>query len=52
MKYQLYKNASKKYSMIIGCNNRMIFLELKWLFYDLSRILQLSDFVWTLRSSV
>ena len=30
----------------------MICLELNWLFYDSSWILQLSEFVWALRSSV
>ena len=30
----------------------MICLELNWFIYDPSRILQLSEFVWTLRSSV
>ena len=30
----------------------MIFLELNWFVYDSSWMLHLSDFVWTLRSSV
>ena len=38
--------------MIIGCNIWMICLELNWLFYDPRWILQLSEFVWALRSSV
>ena len=38
--------------MIIGCNIWKIFLELNWLFYDPSWILQLSEFVWLLRSLV
>ena len=38
--------------MIIGCNVWMICLELIWIIYDLSRTLQLSEFVWTLRSPV
>ena len=39
-------------SMIIGCNIWAICLKLNWLFYDPSWMLQLSEFVWTLRSSV
>ena len=35
-----------------GCNIRMICLEINRIFYDPSWILQLSEFVWTLRSSV
>ena len=42
----------EKKSMIIGCNIWMICLELNWFFYDPSRILQLSEFVWTLHSLV
>ena len=38
--------------MTIVCNIWMICLELNWLFYDPSWMLQLSEFVWTLRSSV
>ena len=38
--------------MIIGCIIWMICLELNWFFYDPSWILQLSEFVWTHRSSV
>ena len=38
--------------MIIGCNIWMICLELNWFFYDPSRMLHLSEFVWALRSSV
>ena len=38
--------------MIIGCNIWMICLELHWLYYDPSQILQLSEFVCTLHSSV
>ena len=34
--------------MIVGCNISMICLELNFFFYDPSRILQLSEFVWTL----
>ena len=37
--------------MIIVCNIWTICLELNWLFYDPRWILQLSEFVWTLRSS-
>ena len=48
MKYQLFTNAS----MTIVCNIRMICLELNWLFYDPSWMLQLSEFVWTLCSSL
>ena len=39
-------------SIIIGCNTWMIYLELNWFFYDPSLILQLSEFAWTLCSSV
>ena len=42
----------KKKSMIVVCNIWMICLDLNWFFYDPSRILQLSEFVWTVRSSV
>ena len=42
----------EKQSMTIVCNIWMISLELNWLFYDPSRMLQLSQFVWTLSSSV
>ena len=38
--------------MTIVCNIWMICLELNWIFYDPSSMLQLSQFVWTLRSSV
>ena len=38
--------------MIIGCNTWIICLKFNWFFYDLSRMLQLSEFVWALRSSV
>ena len=38
--------------MIIVCNIWMICLELNWFFSDPSWMLQLSEFVWTLRSSV
>ena len=41
----------EKLSMIIGCNIWMICLELNWFFYDPIWMLQLSEFVWTLRSS-
>ena len=53
MKYQqyVYECVGKKW-MIIGCNIWIICLELNCLFYDPCRILQLSEFVWTLRSSV
>ena len=33
--------------MTIGCNIWMICLKLNWYFYGLSRMLQLSQFVWT-----
>ena len=42
----------EKLSMIISCNIWIICLELNWFVYDPSWMLQLSDFVWTLRSSV
>ena len=42
----------EKLSMIIGCNIWVICLELNWFFYDPSWMLQLSEFVWTLRSLV
>ena len=37
---------------IIGCNICLISLKLNGFFYDPSHVLQLSHFVWTLRSSV
>jgi len=36
--------------MTVGCNIWMICLKLNWLFYNPSLILQLFEFVWTLRS--
>ena len=42
----------EKLLIIIGCNIWMICLELNWFVYDPSRMLQLSEFVWTLSSSV
>jgi len=47
----IYECVEKK-SMITGCNIWMVCLELNWYFKDPSRILQLSEFVWTLRYSV
>ena len=41
----------EKLSMIIGCDIWMICLELNWFFDDPSWMLQLSEFVWTPRSS-
>ena len=38
--------------MAIGCNIWTICLKLNWYFYGLSRMLQLPQFVWTLRSLV
>ena len=38
--------------MFIVCNIWMICLELNWFVYDPSWMLHLSEFVWTLRSSV
>ena len=38
--------------MTIGCNIWMICLKLNWFFYGLSRMLQFSQFVWILCSSV
>ena len=38
--------------MTIVCNIWMICLELNWFVYNPSWMLQLSEFVWTLRSSV
>ena len=38
--------------MTIGCNIWMICLELNWFVYDPSWMLHLSEFVWTLCSSV
>ena len=38
--------------MAIGCNIWMICLKLNWYFYGLSRMFQLPQFVWGLRSSV
>ena len=37
--------------MNTSCNIWMICLESNWLFYDPSWMLQLSEFIWTLRSS-
>ena len=37
--------------MTVGCNIWMICLKLNGFFYDPSHVLQLSQFVWTLRSS-
>ena len=42
----------RKKSIIIGWNIWMFCLELNWFFYDQSRILQLSEFLWTLPSFV
>ena len=42
----------EKLSIIIGCNIWMICLELNWLFSDPSWMLQISEFVWELHSSV
>ena len=39
----------EKLEMIIGYNVWMICLELNWFFYDSIWMLQLSEFVWTLR---
>ena len=38
--------------MTIGCNIWMICLKLNWFFYGLNRMLQFSQFVWTLSYSV
>ena len=38
--------------MTIGCNIWIICLKLNWYFYGLSRMFQLPQFVWALRSSV
>ena len=38
--------------MTIVCNVWMICLELNWFVYDPSWMLHLSEFIWTLRSSV
>jgi len=38
--------------MTIGCNIWMICLKLNRFFYGLSRMLHISEFIWTLRSSV
>ena len=38
--------------MITGCNIWMICLKLNWFFYDPSWMLELSEFVWMIRSSV
>ena len=48
--YYLDIRISRKKSIIIGCNIWMNCLELNWFFYDPSWMLQLSDFVWMLRS--
>ena len=49
MKYQLYTNASKK---IDDLRLIKICWELNYFFYDPSQILQASEFIWTLPSSV
>jgi len=38
--------------MTLGCNIWMICFKLNWFFYGLSRMLQFSQFVWTLSYSV
>ena len=45
----IYECVEKR-SMTIVCNIWIICLELYWLFYDPSWMLQLSEFVWTLCS--
>ena len=52
MKILTIYECVEKLSMIIGCNIWMICLELNLFFYDRSRMLQLSEYVWILRSSV
>ncbi len=47
----LNKSLCQKLSMIIGCNIWMACLELNYYFYNPSWMLQLFEFVWTLRSS-
>ena len=46
----IYECVEKIIDDFSACNIWMIFLVLNWLFYDPSWILQLSEFVWTLRS--
>ena len=47
----IYECVEKNLSMNLSCNIWMICLKFIWLFYDTSCILQLSEFVWTLRHS-
>ena len=50
-KSTIYK-CGERQSMTIGCNIWMICLNLNWFFCGLSSMLHLSEFVWTLRTSV
>jgi len=52
LKFIIIYECIEKQSMALGSNNWIICLKLNWLFYDTSRILQLSEFICTLRSSV
>ena len=52
MNYQLDIRMGRKKSMIIGCNIWMICLESNLFISDLSWMLHLSEFIWTLRSSI
>jgi len=49
--FKYINECVEKKSMTIVCNIWIICLELNWLFYDPSWMLQLSEFVLTLRSS-
>ena len=51
-KFYNYLRMRRKKSMTIVCNIWMICLELNWFVHDPSWRLHLSEFVWTLRSSV
>ena len=51
-KYQLLTNGSNKIRWLWVKISEWFILELIWIFYDLSQILQLSEFVWALHSLV
>ena len=51
-KYQLLTNGSNKIRWLWVKISEWFILELIWFFYDLSQILQLSEFVWALHSLV
>ena len=52
MSSELFTNASKNNRWLLFVISQWFRLELNWFVYDASPIFQLSEFVWTLRSSV